>query len=160
VPYFDKYESFAVTRSPSRVLTRRFHTDAGEHANVFVLDQEQAKPFYTDQLGFEVRSAITMDGFRRLTFGPKAQPDLNILLAEPKPPMFSHDDGNALRGRIAKGAMAGRVIDTDDCRATYAELKRKGVTFLQEAAERPYGIEALFRDDSSNWFSLRQVPRS
>jgi hypothetical protein len=37
---------------------------------------------------------------------------------------------------------------------------RKGVMFLQEPAERPYGIEALFRDDSGNWFSLRQVPRS
>ena len=56
--------------------------------------------------------------------------------------------------------MAGGVIDTDDCRGTYAELKRKGLTFLQEPAERPYGIEALFRDDSGNWFSLRQVQRS
>lgn len=75
------------------------------------------RALYTDKLGFEVRW---------LTVGPKAQPDLNILLAEPKPPMF------------AKGAIAGGVIDK----------------------ERPYGIEALFRDDSGNWFSLRQVPRS
>jgi predicted enzyme related to lactoylglutathione lyase len=70
--------------------------------------------------------------------------------------MFSEDDADALRRLVAKGAMAGGVIETDDCRRTYQELKSRGVTFLQEPAERPYGIEALFRDDSGNWFSLTQ----
>jgi predicted enzyme related to lactoylglutathione lyase len=101
-----------------------------------------------------------MDGFRWLTVGPKDQPDIQVLLAKPAPPMFSEDDAQALRGLVAKGAMAGGVIDTDDCRRSYAELKAKGVEFIQEPAERPYGIEALFRDDSGNWFSLRQVPPS
>jgi hypothetical protein len=97
-----------------------------------------------------------MDGFRWLTVGPKGQPDLNILLARPAPPMFSEDDARSLRELIAKGAMAGGVIETDDCRQTFADLKAKGVDFLQEPAERPYGVEALFRDDSGNWFSLTQ----
>jgi predicted enzyme related to lactoylglutathione lyase len=61
-----------------------------------------------------------------------------------------------LRGLVAKGSMAGGVIETDNCRATYQELKARGVTFLQEPAERPYGIEALLRDDSGSWFSLTQ----
>jgi catechol 2,3-dioxygenase-like lactoylglutathione lyase family enzyme len=126
------------------------------HVNVFVLDQDRAKEFYTEKLGFEVRNDAKMEGFRWLTVGPKGQPDLNILLATPAPPMFSEEDANALRGLIAKGAMAGGVIDTDDCRRDFEQLKAKGVTFLQEPADRPYGVEALLRDDSGNWFRLTQ----
>ena len=126
------------------------------HVNVFVLDQDRAKKFYTEKLGFEVRTDLDMDGFRWLTVGPKAQPDLNLLLARPAPPMFSEADAAALRGLVAKGSMSGGVIETDDCRRTTAELKANGVTILQEPAERPYGVEALFRDDSGNWFSLTQ----
>jgi catechol 2,3-dioxygenase-like lactoylglutathione lyase family enzyme len=129
------------------------------HVNVFVLDQDRAKDFYTQKLGFEVRTDVSMDGFRWLTVGPKDQPDLNILLAKPAPPMFSAEDAELLRGLVAKGSMAGGVIETDDCRKTYEELKGRGVTFLQEPAERPYGIEALLRDDSGNWFSLTQRPK-
>lgn len=126
------------------------------HVNVFVLDQDRAKDFYTEKLGFELRTDITMDGFRWLTVGPKGQTDINLLLAFPAPPMFAEEDAEALRKLIAKGAMAGGVIETDDCRATYTALKAKGVTFLQEPTERPYGVEALLRDDSGNWFSLTQ----
>jgi len=128
------------------------------HVNVFVLDQERAKKFYTEKLGFEVRNDATLDGFRWLTVGPKGQPDIDILLARPAPPMFNEEDAEALRGLVAKGSMGGGVMETDDCRKAYEELKGKGVTFLQEPAERPYGIEALFRDDSGNWFSLTQRP--
>jgi len=130
------------------------------HVNVFVLDQDRAKDFYTQKLGFEVRSDTTMDGFRWLTVGLNGQPDLNILLAQPAPPMFSEEDARSLRELIAKGSMAGGVIETDDCRAAYEDLKAKGVTFLQPPADRPYGVEALFRDDSGNWFSLTQRPNS
>ena len=129
------------------------------HVNVFVLDQDRALAFYRDKLGFEVRNDATLDGFRWLTVGPKGQPDLNILLAKPEPPMFSEEDAAALRGLVAKGAMAGGVIETDDCLRTYEDLKASGVTFLQEPADRPYGVEALFRDDSGNWFSLTQSKR-
>jgi len=127
------------------------------HVNVFVLDQDRAKAFYTEKLGFEVRSDQVLDGFRWLTVGPAKQPDLSILLAYPAPPMFSPEDADALRALVAKGAMGGGVIATDDCRATYEELRAKGVTFLQEPAERPYGVEAILRDDSGNWFSLTQA---
>ncbi|HEY3062781.1 MAG TPA: VOC family protein [Chloroflexota bacterium] len=130
------------------------------HVNVFVLDQDRAKDFYTNKLDFEVRSDAELDGMRWLTVGPKGQPDLNILLARPAPPMFSEEDAALLTSLIAKGSMAGGVIETDDCRATYEQLKARGVTFLQEPAERPYGIEALLRDDSGNWFSLTQRPTS
>ncbi|MHB8571718.1 MAG: VOC family protein [Candidatus Dormibacteria bacterium] len=126
------------------------------HVTLLVLDQDRAKEFYTEVLGFELRSDVSMDGFRWLTVGPKGQPDISLLLARPEPPMFSEPDAESLRALVAKGAMSGGVIETDDCRAAHAELKAKGVTFLQEPAERPYGVEALFRDDSGNWFSLTQ----
>ena len=126
------------------------------HVNVFVQDQERAKKFYTEMLGFEVRSDTVMDGFRWLTVGPKNQRDLDILLARPAPPMFSEEDAESLRKLIAKGSMTGGVLETDDCRREYNDLKARGVTFLQEPADRPYGIEAVLRDDSGNWFSLTQ----
>ena len=126
------------------------------HVNVFVLDQDRAKAFYTETLGFELRNDAVLDGFRWLTVGPKDQKDMNILLAYPAPPMFSPEDAETVRALVAKGTLGGGVFETADCQATFEELKAKGVTFLQEPAERPYGIEALFRDDSGNWFSLTQ----
>ena len=130
--------------------------DRLSHTVVYVLDQDAAKRFYTEKLGFEVRADVTMDGFRWLTVGPKEQPELEIILAEPKPPMFQPEAGEQLRALIAKGAIGAGAMGTSDCRATYEALKAKGVTFVQEPAERPYGIEAIFRDDSGNWFSLTQ----
>ena len=61
------------------------------HTNVFVLDQDRAKAFYTEKLGLEVRNDSVLDGFRWLTVGPKDQPDLGILLAYPAPPQVEHD---------------------------------------------------------------------
>ena len=127
------------------------------HVNVFVLDQDRAKQFYTESLGFEVRNDSVLDGFRWLTVGPKDQKDLSILLAYPAPPMFSAEDAELVKGLVAKGSLGGGVFETPDCQATFEELSGKGVTFLQEPAERPYGVEALFRDDSGNWFSLTET---
>ena len=70
--------------------------------------------------------------------------------------MFAPDDAQTVQALVAKGAFGGGVLETDDCQATYERLQASGVTFLQEPAERPYGIEAVFRDDSGNWFSLTQ----
>ena len=123
---------------------------------MFVLDQDRAKAFYTEKLGFELRNDAVLDGFRWLTVGPKEQPDLNILLAYPGPPMFSAEDAETVRALVAKGSLGGGVFETPDCRATYEELSGRGATFLQEPADRPYGVEALFRDDSGNWFSLTE----
>jgi catechol 2,3-dioxygenase-like lactoylglutathione lyase family enzyme len=124
--------------------------------NLFVEDQERAKDFYTNKLGFEVRNDATLDGFRWLTVAPKGQRHPEFLLAVPQPPMFSPEDAANLRALLAKGAMPGGVLLTDDCRRDFEELQAKGVTFIQDPAERPYGIEALLRDDSGNWFSLTQ----
>jgi catechol 2,3-dioxygenase-like lactoylglutathione lyase family enzyme len=133
------------------------------HTSIFVLDQDSAKAFYTEKLGFEVRFDITMGeefegagaGFRWLTVGPKDQPDLQIILS-------SCDMGRSpeaaaqLRALVAGGSMGVGVMATDDCRRTYEALSAEGVTFLSEPADRPYGIEATLRDDSGNMMSLVQ----
>jgi catechol 2,3-dioxygenase-like lactoylglutathione lyase family enzyme len=126
------------------------------HVVVYVLDQDRALRFYTDCLGFEVRTDAKLDGFRWLTVAPKGQADVAIMIAAPMPPMFSAEDGEAVKALVAKGVFCGGVLETNDCRATYEELRAKGVSFLQEPADRPYAIEAVFRDDSGNWFSLTQ----
>jgi catechol 2,3-dioxygenase-like lactoylglutathione lyase family enzyme len=126
------------------------------HTPVWVLDQDSAKKFYTEKLGFEVRTDMSMDGLRWLTVGPKGQPDFELILANPGPPMVDDEAAKAIRGLVARGALGAGVMETEDCRKTHAELSRKGVQFLQEPADRPYGVEAVFRDDSGNWFSLTE----
>ena len=127
------------------------------HATIYVLDQEQALDFYTNKLGFEVHMDMTMDnGFRWLTVGPKSQPDLELVLFSVKPGMFDEAAASHLRALLEQGALGVGVFDTDDCRATYAELSAKGVDFTSPPQEQPYGIEATFRDNSGNTFSLTQ----
>ena len=126
------------------------------HATVWVLDQDRALDFYTGKLGFEVRTDVTMDSFRWLTVGAPGQPDVELVLAFPGPPMLDPESAEMVQRLVAKGALGAGVLATDDCRATYDELRSRGVEFIQEPAERQYGIEATFRDDSGNWFSLTQ----
>ena len=102
--------------------------------NLLVLNQDDAKHFYVDTLGFEERNDATMDGFRWLTVGPKNQKDIDFLLVEPAPPMFSPEDAASLRAMLEKGTMPGGVLATDDCQRDFETLKAKGVTFLQEPA--------------------------
>jgi catechol 2,3-dioxygenase-like lactoylglutathione lyase family enzyme len=126
------------------------------HSTIWVLDQDAALRFYTEVLGFEVRTDVTMDTFRWLTVGPPAQPGLELILALPGPPMLDPESGAQIRAMVAKGALGAGVFGTQDCRRSYEELKARGVRFLMEPTERSYGIEATFRDDSGNWFSLTQ----
>lgn len=130
------------------------------HTTIYVLDQDRARSFYVDKLGFEVRADMTMGTFRWLTVGPKAQPGLEmILMPITASPMMDAAAADALRGLIAGGAMGCGVFETDDCQATYDDLVKKGVEFQGPPAQRPYGLEAMLKDDSGNWFSLVQRPR-
>ena len=128
------------------------------HMTVYVLDQNEALTFYRDKLGFEVRTDATMDnGFRWLTVGPKTQPDLElILMAVQESPMFPADKAAMLRQLLKAGALGPGVMEVDDCQKTYEDLKAKGVEFMSEPTDRFYGIEALFKDNSGNWFSMTQ----
>ncbi len=127
------------------------------HTTLFVADQDAAKDFYVNKLGFEVRMDQSAGGFRWLTVGPKGQPDLQIVLM--KLAAFGHMDAESadtLRKLQEKGMLGAGVFETADCRKTYEEMTAKGVEFLAPPEEKFYGIEAIFKDVSGNWFSLTQ----
>jgi catechol 2,3-dioxygenase-like lactoylglutathione lyase family enzyme len=131
------------------------------HVNVWVHDQDEALAFYTEKLGMELRDDITlpeMGGFRWLTVGSAGQSDVALaLLPVPGPPVFDAETSEQLKALVAKGAAGGLFFRTSDLQATYEELKARGVEFTQEPAERPYGIDAGFRDDSGNQMRLAQM---
>jgi catechol 2,3-dioxygenase-like lactoylglutathione lyase family enzyme len=130
------------------------------HVTFFVLDQDKAYEFYVNKLGFKVNTDTTMgNGFRWLTVTPPAQPELEIALLPPLAGGMSYDEEtrNAFRVLLEKGALGACVLHTPDCRATYEELKAKGVTFKSEPKEQFYGIEAVLTDGQGNWFSMTQT---
>ena len=131
------------------------------HAQVWVLDQEEALAFYTDKLGLELREDITMPelgGFRWLSVGVPGQEDVALtLMSIPGPPVFDEETRAALETLVAKGAATGLFFATDDCRASYEELRARGVEFSQEPTEQPYGIDVGFRDPSGNNMRLAQL---
>jgi catechol 2,3-dioxygenase-like lactoylglutathione lyase family enzyme len=126
------------------------------HTTIWVLDQDEALDFYTQKLGFEVNTDATMDDFRWLTVNPPGQPEHELILLVPGPPMMDEQAAEQVKALVAKGALGPGAFETDDCRATYEELSKQGVNFLTEPTERFYGIEATFRDNSGNWFSMTQ----
>jgi predicted enzyme related to lactoylglutathione lyase len=130
-------------------------------AQLWVHDQDEALAFYTQKLGMEVRADVTipeMGNFRWLTVGPAGQPDIAIvLMAIPGAPVMDPETAEEVRSLMAKGFAGTIFLTTDDCHASYEELKARGVEFVEEPEERPYGIDSAFRDPSGNHFRLTQV---
>jgi predicted enzyme related to lactoylglutathione lyase len=128
---------------------------------LWVHDQDEALAFYTDKLGFEVRSDAMvpeLGNFRWLTVGPAAQPDIAIvLMAIPGPPVMDEETAEQVRALMGKGFAGTVFLTTDDCNASYEELKGRGVEFTEQPEERPYGIDSAFRDPSGNHIRLTQV---
>lgn len=121
---------------------------------VFCLDQDTARDYYVDVLGFEPRTDVTMgEGYRWVTIGHSSQPELEVTLMLPGPPLDA-DAAAFVRRQLEAGQMGGLGLRVDDCRKTFEELSAKGVTFLQEPSDRPYGVEAVMRDVSGNWLVL------
>jgi predicted enzyme related to lactoylglutathione lyase len=129
------------------------------HTTVYCLDQEAAKQFYVDKLGFDLREDEGMGAFRWLTVSPKGQRDLELVLMPiMESPMMDAATVETVRGLVKRGSLGCGVLLTDDCKQSYEELRAKGVEFMNPPAERPYGIEALFKDVSGNWWSMVQRP--
>jgi predicted enzyme related to lactoylglutathione lyase len=130
-------------------------------AQLWVNDQEEALAFYTDKVGLEVRMDVTMPemgNFRWLTLGAPSQPDVAIVLMPiPGPPMMDADTAEQVRSLMAKGYAGTVFLTTEDCRASYEELTARGVEFVEAPEERPYGIDASFRDPSGNHIRLTEV---
>ncbi|WP_166349092.1 VOC family protein [Phytoactinopolyspora limicola] len=127
-------------------------------AGVYVHDYDEAKAFFVDKLGFEVRHDLTMGvGYRWLTVGPAGAPDFQLALTVPGAPKHDDETTAMIRALMAKGVLSGGAWHTEDCRKTYEVLAARGVEFLQEPTDRPYGVEAVFRDVSGNWYSLNEI---
>ncbi|ADB33419.1 Glyoxalase/bleomycin resistance protein/dioxygenase [Kribbella flavida DSM 17836] len=128
---------------------------------VYVTDIDEAKAFYTDKLGFVLRNDITLGpDFRWCTVSQRDHPELELALMLPGPPL-DEESAAAIRRIMAKGLLHGVGIATDNCRKTFDELVAKGVEHLQEPSDRPYGVEAVLRDNSGNWLVLvEQKPYS
>jgi len=131
------------------------------NTQLWVHDQDEALAFYTQKLGMEVRADVTlpeMGNFRWLTVGPVGQDDVSIvLMAIPGPPMADAETAEQIRTLMAKGFAGAVFLTTEDCQASYEELKARGVEFAEEPEERPYGIDSGFRDPSGNSLRLTQV---
>jgi predicted enzyme related to lactoylglutathione lyase len=131
------------------------------NAQMWVLDQEESLAFYTEKLGWEVRSDVTLPelgGFRWLTVSPPGQEDFEVvLMAIPGPPVFEEETAKMIREVVARGVASPIFLTTDDIHSDYEALKARGVEFVDEPAERPYGIDSGFRDPSGNQLRLTQV---
>jgi predicted enzyme related to lactoylglutathione lyase len=122
-------------------------------------DHEAALAFYRDALGLEVRQDVAMEGARWLTVGPPAQPELGIVLqtagvARPTA------DGEAIKALLAKGSLAGLVLETDDVDATFEKIRASGAEVLQEPMDQAYTTrDCAFRDPAGNQVRINQRPK-
>jgi predicted enzyme related to lactoylglutathione lyase len=130
------------------------------NAHLWVHDQDEALAFYTDKLGWELRADVTLPeipDFRWLAVGPPGQDDLQVvLMAIPGPPVFEEDTANMIRELVSRGVAASIMLGTDDIYNDVEALKARGVEFVDEPEERPYGIDSSFRDPSGNHLRLTQ----
>ncbi|MGI8507441.1 MAG: VOC family protein [Solirubrobacteraceae bacterium] len=131
------------------------------NAQLWVEDQDEALEFYTKKVGMEVKADMTvpeLGNFRWLAVAPAGQSEVSIvLMAIPGPPVFEAETVAQIKAVMAKGVAATVFLTTDDCRASFEELKSRGVEFVEEPEDRPYGIDAGFRDPSGNHIRLTQV---
>jgi uncharacterized glyoxalase superfamily protein PhnB len=131
------------------------------NAQLWVHDQDEALEFWTRKVGMEVRADVTlpeMGDFRWLTVGPAGQPDFAIVLMKiPGPPVMDPETAEQVRTLMSKGFAGTVFLTTDDCQASFEELRARGVEFSEEPEERPYGIDSGFRDPSGNSIRLTQV---
>ena len=131
------------------------------NAQLWVHDQDEALAFWTEKVGFEVKADVSlpeMGDFRWLTVSPAGQEDVAIvLMAVPGAPVMDDETAQQVRALTAKGFAGTVFLTTEDVRADYEAMKARGVEFVDELEERPYGIDCGFRDPSGNHFRLTQL---
>jgi|SRR5215208_3094844 len=130
-------------------------------AQLWVHDQDEALAFYTQKLGFEIRSDVTLPelgDFRWLVVAPPGQDEVGIvLMAIPGPPVMDEQTADEVRNLMSKGFAGTVFLTTEDVQADYEALKARGVEFTEKPEQRPYGIDSGFRDPSGNSFRLTQI---
>ena len=129
-------------------------------AHLWVHDQDVALKYWTEMVGMEVRQDVSLPelNFRWLTVGPPGQDYVSIvLMAIPGPPVMDDATRNQVSEVMAKGFAGTVFLTTDNCQATYEEMRARGMDFTEEPHEMPYGIDCGFRDPSGNSVRLTQL---
>jgi catechol 2,3-dioxygenase-like lactoylglutathione lyase family enzyme len=124
------------------------------HAYVWVEDHDRAISFYTEKLGFELCEDVRMGDRRWVTVRHPLRPDLKLALSEIS--SLDTQSVESIRQLQEKGLLNAGGLATRDCRGEYLELAGRGVSFVLEPTARPFGIEAVLRDDSGNLWGLVQ----
>jgi predicted enzyme related to lactoylglutathione lyase len=126
------------------------------HHQIWVFDQDEALDFYVGKLGLEVNTDVDMEEMRWLTVSVPAQPERQLVLMVPKPPVVDEGSIDDVRDLVAKGHGGMFILTTDDCRGDYERLVAKGVDFNDEPTERFYGIDCGLRDPFGNHIRITQ----
>ena len=126
-------------------------------AGIYVRDQDEALQFYTGKLGFEVHTDVRNGDYRWLTVRHPDQPTFQLGLFKAQAPVVDDSTAQSLNEAVAKGAMPPLVLVVDDCRATYQDMRGRGVEFTQEPTERYGNVDASFRDPSGNGWKMLQA---
>ncbi|OAS82997.1 MULTISPECIES: VOC family protein [Metabacillus] len=122
------------------------------HITILVKDYDEAIDYYTNTLDFTLISDNSFgEGMRWVTVAPAKQHETAIVFVE-----ADTDDKKERVGSQAAGHVF-LVIETDDCIRDYQNMKEKGVTFLGEPKDMPWGIEVVFEDLYGNRYDLLQV---
>ncbi len=128
------------------------------HSFIYVLDQEEALIFYTEKLGFELKANFPLGpGKKWITVSPPDQPQIELVLMKAmEGPFFNTATAAEVNQLVAKGILGWCVFECKNIYATYEELTSNGVEFINPPTETPAGLSANFKDNSGNWFSLKQ----
>ena len=122
-----------------------------------VHDPDVALAFYRDTLGLEVRNDVANEGFRWITVGAAAQPDVSIVLTNYL--AGSPADGEAITALVAKGALNGVHFRSDDLDAAFEKVRAAGAEIVQEPADQFWGTrDFAVRDPSGNLVRIDQPP--
>ena len=122
--------------------------------SIFVSDQDRAKEFYTKVLGFELRQDEPLypgATARWLAVAPRdAKTDAVLYLP----------DENWEHYRQVVGKSQALAFDVTDMQGLQADLKAKGVNFIQETDVQPWGTSAIIEDSEGNHLILVEQPKS
>ncbi|MDJ0384095.1 VOC family protein [Streptomyces sp. G-G2] len=131
-----------------------------QYCHITVNDVDESLGFYRDALGLDVRNDVASGGFRWVTLGSQAQPDLEIVLSQPHAGR-SQADGDALQELLTKGVLTQVVFRTDDLGTAFEKVRASGAEVLQEPIDQPWGPrDCAFRDPSGNMVRISQAPKA
>lgn len=119
--------------------------------SIYVLDKDEALDFYVNKLGLEKGNDVQQGSYRWLTVRVPGGDGTEVSLEVPGAPLHDEATAEQLRELVAKGALVGLVLNTDDIHGLYKTLKERGVTdFTQEPTDHFYGTDMGLRDPSGN----------